>query len=285
MKILVTGADGQLGMSLGKISGDYPQHGFVFTDLPAADITDRDAIRRLIGESSAELVVNCAAYTAVDRAEGDPDAADRVNRAGAGNLAVVAREYGIPLIHISTDYVFDGAGSRPLTEDDRPNPQSVYGRTKLAGEEAVRDAGCAAAVVRTSWLYSEFGSNFVRTMLRLGVGGHPLRVVNDQRGCPTYATDLARAIVQIAENGVEGFGIYNYCNAGETTWYGFAREIFGRAGMDVEVLPVTTAEYSTAARRPAYSVLDTAKVRQAGVVVPDWRSSLAECLAALGYGK
>lgn len=281
MKIFVTGANGQLGMSLRKIAGDYPQHTFIFTDLPEADITDRAAMERLVDAGCAELIVNCAAYTAVDRAESEPDAAAKINRTGAMNMAGIARERGIPLIHISTDYVFGGRGDRPLTEEDRPDPQCVYGRTKIDGDMAVMLAGCDAAVVRTSWLYSEFGHNFVKTMLRLGALGQPLRVVDDQTGCPTYATDLARAVMRLAESGVRGCGIYNFCNAGRTTWYGFAREIFRQAGIAARVEPVTTAEYPTAACRPAYTVLDTAKICAAGVTVPEWREALGRCLAEL----
>ena len=281
MKIFVTGSDGQLGMSLRKIAGEYSRHAFIFTDLPEADITDREAMERLVAGSGAELIVNCAAYTAVDRAESEPDAAMRVNRDGVANMAAIARECGIPLIHISTDYVFAGNGGTPLTEEDRPDPQNVYGRTKLEGERAVRNAGCDAAVVRTSWLYSEFGHNFVKTMLRLGASGQTIRMVDDQTGSPTYAPDLARAVIHLAERGVSGFELYHFCNGGSTTWYGFAQEVFSRVGIAVHVEPVTTAEYPTAARRPAYTVLDTSRIRAVGVEVPEWGEALGRCLKEL----
>lgn len=281
MKIFVTGADGQLGMSLRKIADDYPQHRFTFTDMPEADVADRGTMERLVAESGAELIVNCAAYTAVDRAESEPDTADRVNRVGAVNVASIARDRGIPLIHISTDYVFSGDGNRPITEDDRPDPRNVYGRTKLDGDRAVKASGCAAAIVRTSWLYSEFGHNFVKTMLRLGVSGQHLRVVDDQTGSPTYAVDLARTVMQLVERGVRGFEIYNFCNGGYTTWYGFACEIFRQAGIEAQIEPVMTGEYPTTAVRPAYTVLDTAKIRKAGIVVEEWREALGQCLTEL----
>ncbi len=281
MKFFVTGADGQLGRSLRKIAGEYPRHDFVFTDLPQADITDREAMGRLVAGSGAEVIVNCAAYTAVDRAESEPDTAMMINRDGAANMAAIACERGIPLIHISTDYVFAGDGSAPLTEDDRPDPQNVYGRTKFEGERAVRNAGCDAVVVRTSWLYSEFGHNFVKTMLRLAASGQPVRVVDDQTGSPTYAPDLARAVIHLAQRGVRGFELYHFCNAGSTTWYGFAQEIFRQAGIAVCVEPVATAEYPTAAHRPACTVLDTAGIRAAGVEVPEWREALGRGLEEL----
>ncbi len=278
MKIFVTGGDGQLGMSLRKIAGEYPRHTFIFTDLPQADITDRGAMERLVAGNGAELIVNCAAYTAVDRAESEPDAAMRINRDGAANMAAIARECGIPLIHISTDYVFAGDGNRPLTEYDLPGPQNVYGRTKFEGERAVHNSGCDAVIVRTSWLYSEFGHNFVKTLLRAEAMGRELRVVDDQTGSPTYAPDLARAVIHLAERGVNGFELYHFCNAGSTTWYGFAQEIFRQECRNVHVEPIATADYPTAARRPAYTVLNTSRIRSAGVEVPEWREAFSRCV-------
>lgn len=274
MKILVTGGNGQLGRSLAKIGGD-----FLFTDLPEGDITDANAMERLAGQVDA--IVNCAAWTDVERAETEEDAAMRVNGVGAGVLAEVAARRGIPLVHVSTDYVFDGMAEGPITEAAAPHPLSAYGRTKLAGERAVEASGCDAAVVRTAWLYSEFGSNFVRTMLRLGSEGRSLRVVDDQTGCPTYAADLACAILRLLERGVKGFEAYNYCGGGETTWYGFAREIFRQAGVDADLSPVDTAAYGARAPRPAYSVLDCSKIVARGAMVRPWQESLAECMQAL----
>lgn len=278
---MVTGANGQLGMSLRKISGGYPSHEFIFTDLPEGDITDADTIGRVVGDG-VDVIVNCAAYTAVDRAESEREAAERVNAVGPAVLASVAARYGCRLVHISTDYVFGGDGCRPYTETDTPAPRSVYGCTKLAGEEAVRRSGADAVVVRTAWLYSEFGHNFVKTMLRLADEGKPLRVVDDQRGTPTYATDLARAVMTLVENGIKGFEVYHYTDGGNTTWYGFASAIFRMAGMHVAVEPIPTSAYPTPASRPAYSVLDTSMIMAAGAVVPDWQHSLGVCLGELG---
>lgn len=283
MNILITGANGQLGLSLKKVSGEYPAHRFFFTDLPEADITQRDVIDALIRESMAELIVNCAAYTAVDKAESEPCLAMKINAEGAGILAGLARKHGIPLIHISTDYVFNGEASEPLTEEEPTDPVNVYGRTKLAGEKAVRDAGCDAAVIRTSWLYSEYGNNFVKTMLRFAESGTSPRVVCDQTGTPTYAADLARTIMHLAENGIRKFETYNFSNGGQTTWYDLAREIFALAGIDAKVVAVDTASYPTAARRPRYSVLSKAKIMAAGVRVRPWQEALADCIKVLRY--
>jgi dTDP-4-dehydrorhamnose reductase len=275
MRVLVTGANGQLGRSLAKVGGD-----FVFTDLPEGDITDAAAMERLAADVDA--IVNCAAWTNVEGAEDNEGAALLVNGTGPGIVAGVAARRGIPLVHISTDYVFDGTAHEPITETAAPHPLSAYGRTKLAGEEAVKASGCAAAVIRTSWLYSEFGNNFVGTMLRLGGQGKSLKVIGDQTGCPTFATDLARAIMVLLERGIEGFEIYNYCGGGQTTWFGFAREIFSQAGMDVDLSPVSTADYGARAPRPAYSVLDCSKIAAAGAVVRPWQESLRELIMING---
>lgn len=281
MNILVTGADGQLGRSVRKISGDYPGCNFVFTDLPEGDITDREKMERLVVEYGIDVILNCAAYTAVDKAESEPEAAAKVNASGPAVLAAVAEEKGLKLVHISTDYVFSGAASTPYKEGDMPEPKGVYGRTKLEGEKEICRRKIDAAIIRTAWLYSEFGNNFVKTMLRLSDQGRNPGVVNDQHGTPTYATDLARAVMTIIGNGIEGCNIYHYTDAGQTTWYEFAGEIFRAAGRNTTVTPVSTAEYPTAARRPAYSVLDKEKIMGEGVAVPDWRDSLRECIVIL----
>jgi dTDP-4-dehydrorhamnose reductase len=282
MKILITGANGQLGRSFAKLSGEWPDHAFAFADLPEGDVTDAVAMERLMAD--ADAVVNCAAYTDVEGAEAHEAAAMRVNAAGAGIVASAAARRGVPLVHISTDYVFDGTARTPIAESAAPNPLSAYGRTKLAGEEAVRAAGGRAVVVRTSWLYSEFGTNFVRTMLRVGAAGRTVRVVDDQRGCPTCATDLARAVMALLERRVEGFGVYNFCGAGDTTWYGFAREIFAQAAMSVDLVPVSTREYGARAPRPSYSVLDTTLVASLGIATPPWQESLRACLREMAGG-
>lgn len=281
MKILVTGGHGQLGLSLRKISAEYPDHTFVFTDMPEGDITDRWGIARSIASEKADAVINCAAYTAVEKAETDEGTARLVNAEGAGNVALAAFENGIPMVHISTDYVFPGTGHSPLRETDATGPVSVYGRTKLEGERLVEATGCRAAVIRTAWLYSEFGNNFVKTMLRLGREKGEVKVVCDQRGTPTYATDLAHAAVKVLENGVDGFSLYHYTDSGQASWYDFAVEIFRVAGMDVRVEAIGSDVFPSAVRRPAYSVLATDKILKAGAKVPEWKDSLRECMEIL----
>lgn len=253
MRILVTGGRGQLAQSLLKVGGE---HEIVLT---TADITSEEAMRGVM--QGVDAAVNCAAWTDVDGAEREPDAAMRVNGFGAGVVASEAARRKIPLIHISTDYVFDGRATEPIPETAPTAPLGVYGKSKLAGEEAVRVAGGRVAIVRTAWLYSEYGNNFRNTMLRLGREGKALRVVNDQVGCPTHADDLARVILRLLEHGIgAGCEVYHYCGDRVMTWFDFAREIFAEAGMNVSVTPVTTAEYGALAPRPLYSVLDTKKI-------------------------
>lgn len=282
MNILVTGADGQLGMSLRKISPEYPSHKFVFTDLPEGDITDPRKIGALIEAGSTDVIINCAAYTAVEKAEIEPELAAKINTQGPALLASLAGRYGCRLVHISTDYVFGGDGCKPYTEEDATGPVSVYGSTKLAGEEAVRRQAVDAAVVRTAWLYSEFGNNFVKTMLRLAAGGRTPEVVADQRGTPTYAPDLARAVMTLVDKGIKGFELYHFTDGGgEISWYDFAVAIFREAGLGTDVIPVTTDRFPSAVRRPAYSVLDKSKITSAGATVPYWSDSLRDCIAIL----
>lgn len=281
MRILVTGAAGQLGLSLEKVAKKYPQHAFVFTDLPDADITDRDGMEALTERHDPELIINCAAYTAVDKAEDNRPAAQLINTVGPQILGLVAKKREIPVIHVSTDYVFFGEDPHPIRETHLPNPSSVYGQTKLAGETALEATGCKAAVVRTGWLYSEFGNNFVKTMLRLGGERDTLRVVYDQTGTPTYAPDLAEALLAIAGHGITRFERYHYGNEGVTSWYDFARTIFELSGMNVQVEPIESHEFQAKAPRPAYSVLSKAKIKSLGVQVPHWKDSLKICLEAL----
>ena len=281
MKIGVTGADGQLGCSLRKIAGGYPAHAFVYADLPEIDVTDKTGVEAWAIANGLEIIINCAAYTAVDQAENEPDAARRVNAQGPSVLGSVCVEKGIKLVHVSTDYVFDGTAQTPYTEEYPPCPANVYGSTKRQGEEAVSGSGCDALIIRTSWLYSEFGHNFVKTMLRLGKEQQSLRVVDDQAGSPTYATNLAYAILTLIDNGFSGCTIYHYCDEGITTWYDFARMIFIFAENPVAVVPIDAVDYPTPARRPAYSVLDAAKIRGVGVETPHWVASLRECVKIL----
>jgi len=281
MIIGVTGANGQLGCSLRKIAADYPQHRFVFSDLPQTDITDKEGVSRWVELHRIELIVNCAAYTAVDKAESEPDAAWKINALGPAVLGEICAEKLVKLIHISTDYVFDGRAEEPYKEDHPTHPIGVYGATKQQGEQAVRESGCEGLIIRTSWLYSEFGHNFVKTMLRLGREKDPLRVVDDQVGSPTFATSLAKAVMQLTGIAFDKVEVYHYCDDGATSWYDFARMIFILSGNPVPVIPVESKDYPTPAGRPAYSVLDTDKIRKKGVRIPFWADALKECLNIL----
>jgi dTDP-4-dehydrorhamnose reductase len=273
MKILVTGCRGQLGRSLvarGRAAG----HDVAARGLPEFDLC------RPINLPICDLVINAAAYTAVDKAESERDRAFAVNRDGAANLARACHERGVPLLHVSTDYVFDGASSHPYREDDPIAPLGVYGESKAAGERTVLELG--GTVVRTSWLFSEGGPSFVHAILRLARERPILRVVADQHGCPTYAGDLADALLALRDAVP---GVYHYCNDGATTWHAFATEIVGIAGLAARVDEITTPEYPTPVRRPAYAVLDTSRVRALGIVPPSWRFGLARVVAhALSEG-
>lgn len=283
MRILVTGAAGQLGRELQRLAArKAPHNDYVFTDAAQLDICDRDAVRRAVAGLHPGAIVNCAAYTDVERAESEPDAADRVNRLAAGYLAEAAEATGATLFHISTDYVFDGRQCRPYDEQAPTAPLGVYGRTKRAGERAVAESGCRHLIFRTAWLYSEHGRNFLKTMLRLTAERDRLQVVCDQTGTPTWAADLARAIFDRIESGDyrEAQGIYHFSDEGACSWYDFAVEIAAAAGRDrCRIVPCRTEEYPTRAERPAYSVLDKTKIRNAfRIAIPHWRQSMLECL-------
>lgn len=284
LDILVTGADGQLGRSLQRLGAVSPNN-YLFADHAALDITDADAVGRAVAATRAKIIVNCAAYTAVDRAEEEPEAAERINAAAAGHLARAAREAGATLIHVSTDYVFDGEAHRPYVEEDLPAPRNVYGRTKHAGEEAIAQSGCKAIVIRTAWLYSEFGRNFLKTMLHITARQPRVNVVFDQVGTPTYAGDLALAIFSIIESGryAGNEGLYHFSNEGVCSWYDFAAEIAAEAGHDAcRIVPCRTADYPTRAVRPAYSVLDKTKIKRTfDLEIPHWRDSMRYCIERL----
>lgn len=281
LNVLVTGASGQLGSEMRRL-GSAASNDYLFTDAAELDITDAGAIRRTMAERRIDVVVNCAAYTDVERAEREEAAADRLNREAAGVLAAAVCEADATLIHISTDYVFDGTSPEPYTEESPAAPQSVYGRTKLAGEEAIRASGCKHLILRTSWLYSEYGHNFLKTMLRLTAERERLNVVFDQTGTPTYAGDLALAIFSIVEKGLYAGneGTYHFSDEGACSWYDFAVEIAAAVGHDkCRIEPCRTADYPTAARRPAYSVLDKSKLKRTfGIEIPHWRESMRYCL-------
>ena len=278
--ILVTGGDGQLGSAL-RLASAESHHRYIFTDIKELDITSAEAVEELFSREKIDIVVNCAAYTAVDLAEEQEDTADKINHKAAALLAEVCAQHNATLIHISTDYIFSGDSQRTYTEDDTPAPLNAYGRTKLSGERAVTKSGCKSIILRTSWLYSEFGKNFVKTMRNLTATHKEIKVVADQFGTPTYAGDLAEAIVQIIENKkYDKCGVYNYSNLGECSWYDFAVEIARESGNDnCKITPCTTADYPTKAMRPRYSVLDKSKfVATFGIEIPAWQESLAECI-------
>lgn len=284
MNILVTGANGQLGRELQRL-GQVSPNTYVCTDVAELDITDAAAVRRMLSETQAEAIVNCAAYTNVEKAETDFTTADRLNRVAAENLASAAKATGAVLFHVSTDYVFDGEKNTPYTETDPTAPIGVYGSTKLAGEFAVANSGCRYLIFRTSWLYSVHGSNFLKTMLRLTAEKESLNVVFDQVGTPTYAADLALTIFSILEArryaGHEG--LYHFSNEGVCSWYDFAVEIAAAAGHTAcRIDPCHSSEFPSKVRRPAYSVLDKTKLKETfGIEIPHWRESMTECIERL----
>ena len=278
--LLVTGADGQLGSELKKIAFS-PLDEVFFTDVAELDITDKKAVEDYVSRNDIDTIVNCAAYTAVDRAEEESDRAELINVRAVENLADVAMREGCLLVHVSTDYVFDGMASEPYTEKSVVNPQTVYGCTKLAGERAIKRSGCLAIIIRTAWLYSEFGNNFVKTMLRLAEEKGELNVVSDQVGTPTYAADLAAAIVHVLADDcvAEKTGIYHFSNEGICSWYEFAQEIMRLSGEKCKVNAIATVDYPTKAHRPAYSVLDKTKIKEKfGVSVPEWKEALGRMM-------
>ena len=284
MNILVTGANGQLGREMQRLSAVSPNN-YTFTDVAELNVTDAGAVRQAVAQTRAEVIVNCAAYTNVERAEEDEEAADRLNRGAAENLARAAEANGATLIHVSTDYVFDGTAHTPYREDTAPSPLGAYGRTKLAGERAVMASGCRYLIFRTAWLYSEYGNNFLKTMLRLTSERDTLQVVFDQIGTPTYAGDLALALFSIIESeryaGNEG--VYHFTDEGVCSWYDFATEIAAAAGHDsCRIIPCHTSEFPTKAARPAYSVLDKTKIKTTFQMdIPHWREAMIYCLKQL----
>ena len=289
MRILVVGHKGQLGWELLRRSVGRGVEALGY-DLPELDITKASDVDELVEESGASCVINAAAFTAVDLAEEKQREAYAVNRDGVENLAVACRRSSVPLIHVSTDYVFDGNGDRPYLESDPISPLGIYGLSKAAGEKSLAETHEQHVVVRTAWLYGVQGNNFVRTMLRLGKEREQLRVVSDQRGCPTWAGDLAEALLELLAvlqtKASPGWGIYHYCGAGVTDWFGFASEIFRIANeyedYPVEVIPISTEEFPTPAKRPPYSVLDCSKIEETfGIRPRPWQEGLAEMLGEL----
>ena len=280
--ILVTGANGQLGRSLQKISSRYGESMFYFTDIDTLNICEKQQLADFIYSNDFSYILNCAAYTAVDKAEDDRENCMRINRDAVQIIGEVAASKGVKVVHISTDYVFDGTATRPYREEDKTNPQSFYGQSKLEGEITLQQVCPDAVIIRTSWLYSEYGANFVKTMLRLGNEQTALKVVCDQTGSPTYAEDLAAAMMAMVEHNPFVPGIYHFANEGVCSWYDFAVKIMDLAGLNCRVYPIQTQEYPTRAIRPAYSVLDKEKIKSVyNLSIPRWEESLEKCLKLL----
>lgn len=284
MIIAVLGANGQLGNELKVLSPRYSSDKFIFTDIDELDITNPIDFENFIKNTHCDVLINCAAYTAVDKAETEADKAHAINVEAVKNLALLAEKYHFFPIHISTDYVFDGKHYKPYVETDTPCPVSVYGKTKLEGEKALNTIASRAVIVRTSWLYSSYGSNFVKTMLRLGSERSEIKVVCDQIGSPTYAADLADAILKIAANhhNITKVETYHYTNEGVASWYDFAKEILKYAQPQCTIRPIQSKDYPTPAVRPFYSVLNKEKIKQDfSLHIPHWKDSLLLCINRL----
>jgi dTDP-4-dehydrorhamnose reductase len=275
MVVLVTGANGQLGQSIQYISAQYPNLEFHFYASSELDITDYKCIQEIFTLIKPDFCINAAAYTAVDKAEAESEKATLVNVTGAKNMALICNEFSTTLIHVSTDFVFDGIKETPYNEEDTTNPQGIYSKTKREGEIEIIKHLKHYFIVRTSWLYSSFGNNFMKTMLKLANERNNLNVVNDQIGTPTQAVDLAQALVKIVLSGSQNYGIYHYSNEGKTSWFGFAKEIFNINSTIINLNPIPTSEFPTPAKRPKYSVLDKSKIKtEFGISINDWKESL-----------
>lgn len=284
MNILITGANGQLGNEMRLLSKESSKDSYCFTDVAELDIIKLEDIRAFVKQNNIDIIVNCAAYTNVDKAEDDIELCDLINNKAVENLAIVAKEHDCILVHVSTDYVFSGKGNLPCTEEQVTSPLGVYGKTKLEGEDAIRSVGCKYLIFRTAWLYSEFGNNFVKTMIRLTTEKNSLKVVFDQVGSPTYAGDLGKLIFSIIEKRQyeQHQGIYHFSNEGVCSWYDFAKEISFIAGTDCDIQPCHSDEFPSKVTRPTFSVLDKTKVkRDFQFEVPYWKVSLTKCINKL----
>lgn len=281
-KILITGANGQLGSELKVLSKIYTQFEWVFTDWEELNLCDLDNLALSLAKINPQIIINCAAHTAVDKAESEAQLSDVLNHQSVAEMAKWSYENNCQLVHISTDYVFDGTASTALNEEAMPNPINVYGVTKLAGEKACLRENPEAIIIRTSWVYSSFGNNFVKTMSRLMQERDSLNVVNDQIGSPTYAGDLAQAIMTIITHEMWQAGIYHFSNEGEISWFEFALAIQETGGFDCTIGGIPSSAYPTPAKRPQYSLLDKTKIKEAfGVIVPEYRISLEKCMSLL----
>ena len=288
MNLLITGSNGQLGSEFEVLSQSETNFNFILVTRDQLDITSKEDMNKMVQEKEIDFIINCAGYTAVDKAEEEVDQCDQVNHYAVKVMAEVCKENGCGLIHISTDYVFNGESFTPYIETDKTSPQSVYGRTKLAGEEAlIAQDLTRSVIIRTSWVYSSFGNNFVKTMLKLGKQRDQLNVIFDQVGTPTYAKDLARAILDmIPQIKNEKSEIFHFSNEGVVSWYDFAQEIMSMAQLECQISPIETADYPTAAKRPHFSLLNKKKIKESfDISIPYWKESLKECLIKLGEYK
>lgn len=283
INIIVTGSDGQLGSEIKEIARDAQWANFEFTTIAELDITDSAAVDKMISAKKYDFLINCSAYTAVDKAETEREMAFKVNSLGVETLAKACAQNNTKVVHISTDYVFDGTACKPYMESDTPNPQSVYGESKLRGEQKLMEHQPQSVIIRTSWLYSAYAHNFVKTVLKYSSERDEMRVVFDQVGTPTYAADLAKTIIQIIEKTIKGGkfipGIYHYSNEGVTSWYDFATEITHLASLKCNIVPIETSEYPTPAQRPHYSVMNKKKIKtDYQITIPHWKTSLDKCI-------
>lgn len=290
LNVLVTGSNGQVGSELQMLNDEFLMLNYkcFFTTSKELDITDFKAVENYIKTNDIKIIINCAAYTAVDKAETEQELCNKINHLAVKNLAMLSNEFSLKLIHISTDYVFDGTNFKPYTEDDTTNPQSVYGKTKLDGEKAILEYNLKnSIIIRTSWVYSYYGANFVKTMLRLGKEKESLGVIFDQVGTPTYAKDLAKTILDIVPQiNSQKVEIYNYSNEGVLSWYDFAKEIMKMVKLNCQINPIETKEYQTPAKRPHYSLLNKNKIKETfNIEIPYWKESLDRCLTQLGERK
>lgn len=285
MVVLVTGANGQLGQAIQSIVDNYPSIDFVFCSSSDLDITNSANCEAIFKKHQPHFCINTAAYTAVDKAESEPEKAHLINVIGAKNIAEVCKKHNTVLLHVSTDFVFDGTSKKPYTEAEVPNPTGVYGQTKLEGEIAIQNIWSKHFIIRTSWVYSQFGNNFMKTMIRLGNEKDELSVVSDQIGTPTNAVDLAEVLIQIVKSQkskAESFGIYHFSNKGECSWYDFAKEIFTLNHIQINLKSIPTEAYPTSAKRPKYSVLDKTKITTTfGIPINNWKESLKKCTQLL----
>jgi dTDP-4-dehydrorhamnose reductase len=282
MNVLITGANGQLGNEMRVVAKQYTEVDFVFTDVEELNICNADEVDSFVKNLLPDYIVNCAAYTAVDKAETDIDLCRAINCDAVKNLGIAAQKYQAKIIHVSTDYVFDGTSNTPYTETMPTNPQTIYGKTKLEGEKALLSVCNTSFIIRTSWLYSSFGNNFVKTMLRLGNERDSINVVFDQVGTPTYAADLANAIWEIITSKSTDYGVYHFSNEGVCSWYDFTTAIFRLTNTNCQVFPIESSEYPTKTPRPLYSVLNKRKIKSTfAVSIPHWEVSLQKCLQIL----